>query len=179
MTLERRRLEATALASRAHPADLALLANSPGEPIEAAKPRAHDFRIGLSVGAAIRPIVRRVIRVIRTIEAASVVAAAEPTSSRAKVIVVHVGHVICAKAADTVSTKTSNATAVKATHVTSAETTHMGSAETAHVAAAKATHVAAASASATAGLRTRSKKAASKHRTCQNYQHSSSHDILH
>src|SRR5882757_1325528 len=143
MTLERRRLEATALASRAHPADLALLANSPGEPIEAAKPRAHDFRIGLSVGAAIRPIVRRVIRVIRTIEAASVVAAAEPTSSRAKVIVVHVGHVIGAKAAGMISSKTSNVTAVKATHVTSTEAIHMGSAEAAHVASAEAAHVAA------------------------------------
>jgi hypothetical protein len=98
--------------------------------------------------------------------------------SNAKVIVVHAGHSICAKAADVISTKTSNATAAKATHMTSAKATHMGSAKAAHVAPPTTTTMSSATAAA-AGLCTRGKKAAGKHRTCQNRHYSSSHDILH
>jgi hypothetical protein len=87
------------------------------------------------------------------------------------VLVADVRKLACAKAADVISTKTSNATAAKATHVTSTEATH--------VASAKAAHAPATVSSATAGLCTRGKKAAGKHRGCQNHHQSSSHDILH
>jgi hypothetical protein len=73
----------------------------------------------------------------------------------------------------------------KASHVASSEASHVASAEAAHVAAAtKATHVASATTAvssapaAAAGLRPSGKKAAGKHRACQNHHHSSSHDIL-
>jgi hypothetical protein len=70
-----------------------------------------------------------------------------------------------------------------ATNVTSAKATHMTAAKAAaHVASAKAAHAAttvSSAATATAGLSTRGKKAAGKHRACQNHHHSSSHDILH
>jgi hypothetical protein len=94
------------------------------------------------------------------------------TPSHAKVIVIHVGHVIQAKATDAICTKTSHATAAKAVHVTSTEATHVASAET-------ATTVSSATTAAAAGLCTRGKKAAGKHCACQNHHHSSSHDILH
>jgi hypothetical protein len=77
----------------------------------------------------------------------------------------------CAKATDVASTKTSNAAAAKATQVTSAKATHMAS--------TKAAHAPATVSSAAAGLCPRGKKAAGKHRACQNHHHSSSHDILH
>jgi alpha-D-ribose 1-methylphosphonate 5-triphosphate diphosphatase PhnM len=93
------------------------------------------------------------------------------TPSRAKVIAIHVGHVIQAKATDVISTKTSNATAFKAVHAASIEATHVTSAE--------ATTMSSATAAAAAGLCTRGKKAAGKHGACQNHHHSSSHDILH
>jgi hypothetical protein len=95
------------------------------------------------------------------------------TSSSAEVIVVQARHVTAAKAADVISTKTSNATATKAAHVTSAKTTHVAPAEAAHTTTMSTT------AAAAAGLCTRGKKAAGKHRACQNHHHSSSHDILH
>jgi hypothetical protein len=97
------------------------------------------------------------------------------TSSSAEVIVVQARHVTAAKAADVISTKTSNATAAKAAHVTSAKTTHVAPAEAAHTTTMSTTTAAAAA----AGLCTRGKKAAGKHRACQNHHHSSSHDILH
>jgi hypothetical protein len=80
------------------------------------------------------------------------------TSSIAKVISAHAGHVGSAEAA----------------YVTSAEAAHVTSAKAASVASATSV----SSASATAGLCTRGKKAAGKHGTCQNHHHSSSHDIL-
>jgi hypothetical protein len=60
-------------------------------------------------------------------------------------------------------------TSAKATHVTPAKTA-------AHVGSAKSTTVSSA-ATAAAGLCTRGKQAAGKHRACQNHYHSSSHDI--
>jgi hypothetical protein len=72
----------------------------------------------------------------------------------------------------------------KASHVASSEAAHVATAtEAAHVAtAAKAAHVASAattvSSAAAAGLRPSGKKAAGKHRACQNHHHSSFHDIL-
>src|SRR6202161_4557430 len=98
------------------------------------------------------------------------------TSSNANVIMLHVDHVICAKATEMTSTKTFNATAAKATHVTSTKATHVGSAEAAHVASATTT---VSSATAAAGLCARGNKAAGKYCACQNHHHSSSHDILH
>jgi hypothetical protein len=88
------------------------------------------------------------------------------TSSIAKVISAHAGHVGSAEAA--------YVTSAEAAHVTSAEATHVTSAKAASVASATSV----SSASATAGLCTRGKKAAGKHGTCQNHHHSSSHDIL-
>jgi hypothetical protein len=74
----------------------------------------------------------------------------------------------------------------KATDVTSAKATDATPAKAAHVAAAKPAHVSPATATtmspptaAAPGLCTGGKKAAGKHRTCQNHHHSSSHDILH
>ena len=87
---------------------------------------------------------------------------------------VQVRHVIAANATDLISTKTSSATATKASHVTSTKGTHMAPAKAAHT-----TTMSSTPAAATAGLCTRGKKAAGKHRTCQNHRHSSSHDILH
>src|SRR5712664_580667 len=92
-------------------------------------------------------------------------------SSVAKVTSAHARHVT--------SAETSDATAAEATHVTSAEAAHMASAKAAaHMAAATATSVSTATASASACLCISGKKAASKHGTCQNHHHSSSHDIL-
>ena len=92
-------------------------------------------------------------------------------------------HVIAGRAADMICTKTSNATAVKTADATSTEATHLTSTKTTHVASAEATHAptmsSTPSASAAAGLCTRGKKAAGKHRACQNHHYSSSHDILH
>jgi hypothetical protein len=97
------------------------------------------------------------------------------------VIVVQARHVIAAKASDVISTKTPNATAVEAAHVASVDSTHVASAETTHVTTAEAatTVTSATTASAASGLCTRGNKAAGKQCTCQNHQHSSSHDILH
>jgi len=87
------------------------------------------------------------------------------TPSSAKVIVVHVGHVIGAKATDVASAETSDVTSTKTAHVASAKATH-------------ATHVASAAASAAARLCTRGHKAAGKQCACQNHHRSSSHNIL-
>jgi hypothetical protein len=148
-----------------------------GEPILVAKARALAASGSAchSVGAGIRPGGRRVIRVIRAIEAVVVKAAADKTApSSARVIGADVRQAARAKATDAPATKTSNATTAKVTHVTSAEATHVTS-------AAKATHVATATTATatTAGLCTSGNKAAGKQCACQNHHHSSSHDILH
>jgi hypothetical protein len=105
------------------------------------------------------------------------------TSSGAEVIVVQARHVIAGRAADMICSKTSNATAVKTADATSTEATHLTSTKTTHVAPAEAAHTATMpstpSASAAAGLCARGKKAAGKHRACQNHHYSCSHDILH
>jgi hypothetical protein len=80
-----------------------------------------------------------------------------------------VGHAPSAHATEVTSAETSNATPAEATDVATAKASHVASAATATVSAA----------AATAGLRTRGKKAAGKHRACQNHHHSWSHDILH
>jgi hypothetical protein len=98
------------------------------------------------------------------------------------VLVAEVRQMAFAKATDVISTKTPNATAAKATHVTSTKATHVASGKAADVASAKAAHAPATVSSATAaaaGFCTRGKKAARKQGACQNYHHSSSHDILH
>jgi hypothetical protein len=80
--------------------------------------------------------------------------------------------VIVAHSSDVISATATDAASVKSAHVASAKATHMASAKsTAHVATATAT--------ASAGLCTRGKKAAGKHRARQNHHHSSFHDILH
>jgi hypothetical protein len=94
------------------------------------------------------------------------------------VLVADMHHLACAKATDVTFTKTSNATTAEAAHATSTEATHVTSTKAAHVASATTAHVASATTAAT-GLRTRGKKAAGKHRTCQNHHHSSSHYALH
>jgi hypothetical protein len=113
------------------------------------------------------------------------------TTPNAKVLVVHVSHVIAANVAsaktseviaanssDVTSAKSSHATSAKPAHAASAKASHVASAKAAHVASAKsATHVAAAT--ATASLCSRSKKAPGKHRARQNHHRSSSHDFLH
>jgi hypothetical protein len=115
------------------------------------------------------------------------------TTPNAKVLVVHVSHVIAANVAsaktseviaanssDVTSAKSSHATSAKPAHAASAKASHVASAKAAHVASAKsATHVAAATATATASLCSRSKKAPGKHRARQNHHRSSSHDFLH
>jgi len=112
--------------------------------------------------------------VIRAIEAIAVKAAAKETApSSAKVLVANMRKLACANAADVISTKTPNAAAAKATHVTSTKATHMASAKAAHAPATVSSATAAA-----ASLCTRGKKAAGKHRGCQNHHHSSSHNIL-
>jgi hypothetical protein len=90
----------------------------------------------------------------------------EMTSSIAKVIAVHARHVT--------SAETAHATSADATDVTSAEAAHMASAATTSMSSATST----ATATATAGLCISGKKAAGKHRACQNHHYSSSHDIL-
>ena len=102
------------------------------------------------------------------------------TPSNAKVTLVDMRHATCAKVADVVSAETSDATNAQATHVTAAKVAHTG----ADVTSAKAAHTAttvssAATATAAPGLCARGKKAAGKHRACQNHHHSSFHDILH
>jgi hypothetical protein len=89
------------------------------------------------------------------------------TSSIAKVISVHARHVT--------SSETGHATSAEATHVTPAEAADVTSAKAAHMASATTSM---SSASATAGLCISGKKAAGKHRACQNHHYSSSHDIL-
>jgi hypothetical protein len=181
---------ATALASRAHPA-VASFANSPGEPHQGSQSAAltSSGSTSYSVGAAIRPIGRRVIQVVRAIEAVVVVAATETVSSGAEVIVTKVRYVIAAKAADVIGAKASNAAAANATDVisakapntTAAKPTHVTSAKPTHVAAAKASHTSAMSSAAAAAARlcAGGNKAAGKYCACQNHHHSSSHDILH
>jgi hypothetical protein len=88
-------------------------------------------------------------------------------TSSVEVRVAGVRHVVDARAADVTFANASNVSAAKATDVAPAKATH---------AAAMSSTSAAATA---AGLCTRGKKAAGKHRTCQNHHHSSSHDILH
>jgi hypothetical protein len=88
--------------------------------------------------------------------------------------------VVSAKASNVAS---SNVASSEASHVTAAEASHVASAEATHVTAAEATHMTSAaaavsSAPASAGLRPSGKKAAGKHRACQNHHHSSFHDIL-
>jgi hypothetical protein len=111
------------------------------------------------------------------------------TTPNAKVLVVHVSHVIAAnvasaKTSEVIAANSSDVTSAKSSHATSAKPAHAASAKAAHVASAKsATHVAAAAATATAtataSLCSRSKKAPGKHRTRQNHHRSSSHDFLH
>jgi hypothetical protein len=113
------------------------------------------------------------------------------TTPNAKVLVVHVGHVIAANAANVASAKTPDVIAANSSDVTTAKSTHVGSAKASHVASAEpTTHVAPAkaahtttmpstSSTAAARLSARGKKAPGKHRACQNHHHSSSHDILH
>jgi hypothetical protein len=84
--------------------------------------------------------------------------------------------VTSANACEVISAKASHVASSEATHVASAKATHVTTAEAAHVASA-ATAVSSSTASA-AGLCARGKKAAGKHRACQNHHHSSSHDIL-
>ena len=94
--------------------------------------------------------------------------------SSARVFVVHVGHVIGAKATDVASAKTSDVIPANSSDVTTAKSTHVASTKTAHVGSAKAAHVA-----ASAGLCTRGNKAAGKQCARQNHRRSSSHNILH
>jgi hypothetical protein len=101
----------------------------------------------------------------------------------AEVIVANVRHSTCVKAAYATSAQTCNATATKATDMTSAKATDVAAAKAAHVAAAaksatRSATMSSSSSATTAGLRTGGKKAAGKHRACQNHHHSSSHDIL-
>ena len=87
-------------------------------------------------------------------------------------------HATCAKVADVVSAETSDATNAQATHVTTAKVAHTGT----DVTSAKAAHTAttvSSPATAAPGLCARGKKAAGKHRACQNHHRSSSHNILH
>jgi hypothetical protein len=65
----------------------------------------------------------------------------------------------------------------KTTHAISAEATHVATAKAAAHVASATTPVSSATATA-AGLRPSGKKAAGKHRACQNHHHSSFHDIL-
>jgi hypothetical protein len=97
----------------------------------------------------------------------------EMTSSIAKVIAVHARHVT--------SAETAHATSAEAADVTSAEAAHMASAKAAHMASAATTtsmSSATSTATATSGLCISGKKAAGKHRACQNHHYSSSHNIL-
>jgi hypothetical protein len=94
--------------------------------------------------------------------------------SSAKVIVVHVGHVIGAKPTDVASAKTSDVIPANSSDVTTTKTAHVASAKAAH-----ATHVASAAASAAPSLCTRGNKAAGEQCACQNHHRSSSHNILH
>jgi hypothetical protein len=156
-----------------------LFANSPCGPAKAAKAARSRLSGSAyhSVGAGIRPGARRVIRVIRAIEAVVVVAADEMTPSSAKVIVVQVGHATGAKATDVASAKTSDVTTAKSTHVTSAKATHVASAKATHV--PPTTTTVSSSAAAAPSLCTRGNKAAGKQCACQNHHRSSSHNILH
>src|SRR5262249_18420825 len=101
--------------------------------------------------------------------------------------------VTCAKATDVTSNvlpaHSSEVGPAKAADVGPAQTTDVGHAKTAHVSSAKATaHMASATAKAAttvasaaatpAGLRSSANKASGKQRSCQDHQHSSSHDIL-
>jgi hypothetical protein len=104
-------------------------------------------------------------------EAVVVKAAANETmSSIAKVISVHARHVT--------SAETAHATSADATDATSAEAADVASAKAAHMASATTTSMSSATSAATSGLCTRGKKAAGKHRACQNHHYSSSHNIL-
>jgi hypothetical protein len=94
------------------------------------------------------------------------------TSSIAKVASAHARHVASAEAAHVPS---GEVPAAEATDVPAAEATHVATAEAAHM--ATTTSVSTATAAA-AGLCISGQKAAGKHCTCQNHQHSSSHDIL-
>jgi septal ring-binding cell division protein DamX len=89
--------------------------------------------------------------------------------------VASVRHVTRAKATNVACAKTSDATPAEAADVASAKAANVA-ATAAHMAAATTT---VSSATAAAGLRSRGKKAAGKHRTCQNHHHSSSHYTLH
>jgi hypothetical protein len=166
MTFERRRCEAPATVSGAHPAELAFC--SPilqGEPTREGRATWVSSR---SVRAGVRPGVGR--PVIGAIKPVAVIAATNKTTpSCAEVLVADMRH---ARA------KTSDATAAKATHLAATKAaTHVTSAKApAHMAAATATVSSAATAAAC--LRTGGKKAAGQHRACQDHHHSSSHHIL-
>jgi hypothetical protein len=88
--------------------------------------------------------------------------------------------VTTAEASDVITANTADV-APKTTHMTAtAKTTHVTTAtKTTHMAPPKAAAHMAAAASASAGLCTRGKQAAGKHRACQNHHHSSSHEVLH
>jgi len=108
--------------------------------------------------------------VIRATKAVVVKAAAEMTSSIAKVIAVHARHVT--------SAETAHATSADATDVISAEAADVASAKAAHMASAATTSMSSATSAATSGLCISGKKAAGKHRACQDHYNASSHDIL-
>jgi hypothetical protein len=97
------------------------------------------------------------------------------TPPNAKASPVDVRHGPGANAAEMLSAETSDASNAQVAQVTSVKAAHAGT----HVSSAKAAKATAVSSTtATApGLRARCKKAACKHRTCQNYHRSSSHNI--
>jgi hypothetical protein len=105
-------------------------------------------------------------------------AANEMTSSIAKVIAVHARHVTSAETAHATSADATDATSAEAADVTSAEAADVASAKAAHMASAATTSMSSATSTATSGLCISGKKAAGKHRACQNHHYSSSHDIL-
>jgi hypothetical protein len=163
---------------------MALFANSPDEPHQGSQSAALTSlgSTSYSVGAAIRPIGRRVIQVVRAIEAVVVVAATETVSSSAEVIAAEVRYVIAAKASNAAAANATDVISAKAPNATPAKPTHVTSAKPTHVAAAKASHTTTMSSTATAAaarLCARGNKAAGKYCACQNHHHSSSHDILH
>ena len=137
------------------------------------KPAVVGFRSGYhSVGAVVRRDVRRIIRATEPIV---INATAEMMPSNAKASGVDMRHTTRANAGDVVAAETADATSAQASDVASVKTAHNG----ADVTAAEAAKAAAVSSAATPGLRSGGKKAAGKHRTCQNHHCSSFHDILH
>jgi hypothetical protein len=96
----------------------------------------------------------------------------------AKVISVHARHVASAETAHAISGEATHVTPAEAADAASAEAADVASAEAAHMASATTTSMSSATAAATAGLCISGKKAAGKHRACQDHYNASSHDIL-